>query len=241
MHSDITFEKFFCLILEVNEDRRETVLKRSLMILSSFTYAVSSVLHDLRVRGRKTLWWQWWLSREGRRDMTKRKQEGRAEREGVMSKDERTEIDDVCGSEGAPAVCLSCTREDCVEPAEMTAQTRPVTRNTDAGMGKHPLKGVFSSRVCVHLLATHDSRWIDAPQQICLEERLNFCAQRFLPRAFAFLGWKCGIQQSQHPPHYTRVTFSEIYETTHTHTHTHSLILQNVLCRIFPWSSTVLL
>lgn len=60
--------------------------------------------------------------------------------------------DDVSESEGTPAVCLSCTREDCVKPAEMTVQTRPrMTRGTDDGLRKHPLKGVccFSCGACV--------------------------------------------------------------------------------------------
>ncbi len=35
-------------------------------------------------------------------------------------------------------------------------------------------------------------------------------------------GEKCGIQQCQHLPHYTHVTFCKVYETTHTHTHSHA-------------------
>lgn len=52
----------------------------------------------------------------------------------------------MCETKGAPAVCLSRTREDCVRPAEMTERTRPVTCNTDDGLCKQQLIGV---RVCV--------------------------------------------------------------------------------------------
>lgn len=61
-----------------------------------------------------------------------------------MRNDEKTEIDCVCESEGTPAVCLSCTREDCVEPAEMTKQTRAVTCGTDDRLHKHTL----AQKVC---------------------------------------------------------------------------------------------
>ncbi len=130
----------------------------------------------------------------------------------------------VCESERTPAVRLPCTREDCAEPAEMTEQTRAATRNTGDGRRKNAHSEVCvcrsSSGVCVHVWVARDSRWIDAPQQICLEERENFCP----PRAFAFSWWKRGIQQSQRPPHYACVWPSVKYTRPHTHTHTRSQI-----------------
>lgn len=137
------------------------------MILDSFTYTVSSVLSNPKVththkhRERKSLWWQSWLSKEGShitltsyKDKNRREgwQRGssRAEQsvKGVMRNNERGEEKEMCvwESEGTPAVCLPCTREGCVKPAEMTEQTRAATRNTDNGLRTHTLKGV-----CAHL------------------------------------------------------------------------------------------
>lgn len=50
----------------------------------------------------------------------------------VMGNDERTKIECVRLGGGTPAVCLSCTREDCVKPAEMKEQTRAATCNADS-------------------------------------------------------------------------------------------------------------
>lgn len=63
---------------------------------------------------------------------------------------------------------------------------------------------------CVCLWVTQDSCWIDAQQQICLEERGIFGKQQFLLCTFAFLWQNSGIQQTQRPPHYTPLTFFEI-------------------------------
>lgn len=69
---------------------------------------------------------------------------------------ERTEIDDVCDSKGdSSCVCLSCTGEDCVSPAEMTEQTRPVmTHSAGDRLRRQPLQRCVllllqSVRLCV--------------------------------------------------------------------------------------------
>lgn len=67
---------------------------------------------------------------------------------------------------GTPAVCLSCAGEDCVSPAEMTEQAKPVmTHSAGDRLRRHPLKRcvMFLPRsvllcVCVRvrwLLMTH--------------------------------------------------------------------------------------
>lgn len=115
--------------------------------------------------------------------------------------------------EGTPAVCLSCTRDDCWDD-----------RAGDRS-GRHAhIEGACraSSGVRLHLRVTRDS-W-----------RVNFLRQRFSTSMTSASSRReeGHSANTAFSPHYSRVTFSEIWKNC-VHKHTFSLIFYSMFAGFY--------
>lgn len=134
----------------------------------------------------------------------------------VMGNDERTKIDRVCDSEGDSS-CVFILHQGSAVSSQLRWKSRRGLRHATqtAGLRKHALKGGVCVRVFVSYSWFMLNRCITA--NLSDARRVFFCEQRFYLTLSPRSGGNCGIQQSQHPPRYTRVTFCEISKATHTY------------------------
>lgn len=100
-----------------------------------------------------------------------------------------------------PAVCLSCMREACVQPADMTQQSTPVTNCGDSRHSPAERRALFlplSLRVAAAAVVVLIPQ--TASSKMCVGRpwsRWRTSASSTLPPR----GGKYDIQQNQHPPH----------------------------------------